>query len=237
MSAPVSGSMSRCHPDRCRAGRGPVPRAGAAVRARAGALARQPVPGVRGARPDPGAARGRGGRHAAAGARPLRGAAPGPAGGVAGALRADRAPGARRRGPVRATPRPDRRLVHPRVRGRGGRPVQPVGGRAPRPERPAARAVPVRAEPARGRRGAPVVGRVPHRGGGSRPGAAGGRSRPARRVRPRRADPLRPGAVRRAAGRPGRRPGERRVRHRRPAVPVRRRASWRRRWPRWPRSG
>jgi len=42
-------------------------------------------------------------------------------------------------------------VVHPRVRGRGGRALQPLRGRAPRPVGPAARELPVRPQPAGGR--------------------------------------------------------------------------------------
>ena len=215
----------------------PSRRVGAAVRTRPRPHARRPVAGVRGARPDPGAARGRGGRHAAPGARPLRGPAPGPAGAAAGALRVDRAPGARRRGPDRATPRPDRRLVHPRVRGRGGGPVQPVGGRAPRPDRPRAGAVPVRAEPARGRRGTPVLGRVPHRRGRV-PARTCGWTIPVRRSRP--AASCRPATTATCSPRcwPPRTSTGRAPRSSSPACrPGSTTSSWRPRWSPWPRSG
>ena len=48
---------------------------------------------------------------------------------LAGQLRADRPPGTGRRRAVRRAPQPGGRLVHPRVLGRGGGPVQPVGRR------------------------------------------------------------------------------------------------------------
>ena len=74
------------------------------------------------------------------------------------------APHVERRGrPVARAAPAHRRLHEPGVRDRVGRPVQPVDGRAPRPERAAAGAQPVRHERPRRRRGARLQRRAAHR--------------------------------------------------------------------------
>ena len=138
-------------------------------------------------------------------------------------LRADRPPGTRRRRAVRRAPQPRGCLVHPRVLGRGGGPVQPVGRRrTPTSRAFAPEQLPVRPEPARGRRGAPVVAWSSAPACWARPGSSAS-TIPARTSRPGRTLPTwyDRAVVRGRARRPGHRSRVRRVRHR----PARRRGS------------
>ena len=95
-------------------------------------------------------------------------------------LRAGAAPGAAGDRAVADRPDADRRLLQPRVLGRGGGAVQPVDGAAPGPDRPGAGRAAGGDQPAADRRGAHLLDRLLHRRARpGRPDPARGPRRPA----------------------------------------------------------